>query len=370
MTRLNRIAALLTVSLLLAMGGRAAQARTEEQIIRASHEVLREFLELQIREIPDSLLAEAHGVAIIPDCVKLGFVLGGQHGRGVVVMRERDGSWRAPIFVSITGGSIGWQVGAQSTDFVLVFKTQKSVDGLLRGKFTLGADASIAAGPAGRRAGAATDTQLKAEIYSYSRNRGLFAGVSLDGSALQVDDVANATYYGAPAPGGAPPAVPESALKLVEIIAGLTNRGAVPMPTASGVSGAAHVAVAAQPALGSFPAGTGADPIAAHQSHLDSVQAELARSATALSPLLDESWRRYLALPAEVFQKGARPSPTSVEATLARFNAVARNRQYQALTNRPEFQATHRLLQSLHEDLAATSAPQLALPPPPAQQAR
>jgi hypothetical protein len=181
--------------------------------------------------------------------------------------------------------------------------------------------------------------------------------------------VANATYYGAPAPGGAPPAVPESALKLVEIIAGLTNRGAVPMST-PGVAGAAHVAVAAQPSIGSFPANAGADPMAAHQSHLDSVQAELAKSATALSPLLDESWRRYLAMPAEVFQHGTRPSAVSVEATLARFNAVARNRQYQTLTTRPEFHTTHRLLQSLHEDLAATSAPQLALPPPPAQQAR
>src|SRR5690349_12198242 len=116
MTQPNRLCLLLALGLFLATGSRAVQARTEEQIIRASHEVLREFLDLQIREIPDSLLAEAHGVAIIPDCVKLGFVLGGQHGRGVVVMRERDGSWRAPVFVTITGGSIGWQIGAQSTD--------------------------------------------------------------------------------------------------------------------------------------------------------------------------------------------------------------------------------------------------------------
>src|SRR5262245_54518724 len=108
MTRPIRFAAILTIALLLTLRSQVASARTEEQIIRASHEVLKEFLDLQIREIPDSLLAEAHGVAIIPDCVKLGFVVGGQHGRGVVVMRERDGSWRAPIFVTITGGSIGW----------------------------------------------------------------------------------------------------------------------------------------------------------------------------------------------------------------------------------------------------------------------
>src|SRR5437773_1279936 len=89
---------------------RSAAARTEEQTIRACHEVLQEFLDLQIRQIPESLLAEAHGVAIIPDVIKLGFVVGGQHGKGVVVIRERDGSWRAPLFITITSGSIGWQV--------------------------------------------------------------------------------------------------------------------------------------------------------------------------------------------------------------------------------------------------------------------
>src|SRR5205085_11303913 len=169
-----------------------------------------------------------HAVAIIPDVIKLGFVVGGQRGHGVVIIRQADGSWRAPMFVTITGGSIGWQVGAQATDFMLVFKTQKSVEGLLRGKFTLGADAAIAAGPVGRRAVAATDAELKAEIYSYSRSRGLFAGVSLEGSALQVDDRANASYYGVTIPGGAAPAVPPSAEKLVQIIAALATRGSPP----------------------------------------------------------------------------------------------------------------------------------------------
>src|SRR4051794_2738120 len=206
----------------------SADARSEEQTIRAAHEVLQQFLDLQIRQIPDSLLAEAHGVAIIPDVIKLGFVLGGQRGKGVVVVRQPDGSWRAPSFITITGGSIGWQAGAQSTDFVLVFKSQQSVEGLMRGKFTLGADAAVAAGPVGRRAGAATDTELKAEIYSYSRSRGLFAGVSLEGSALQIDDAANASYYGAIMPGGPAQAIPPAAQQLVTIIATLAARGSVP----------------------------------------------------------------------------------------------------------------------------------------------
>src|SRR5882724_11723318 len=214
MIRLPRLDRWIIVALLVfACETTAIAGRNEEQTIQSAHEVLQQFQDLQIRQIPESLLANVHAVAIIPNVIKLGFVVGGQRGHGVVVIRQADGSWRAPLFITITGGSIGWQVGAQATDFVLVFKTQKSVEGLLRGKFTLGADASIAAGPVGRRAGAATDSELKAEIYSYSRSRGLFAGVSLDGSALQVDNQANAAYYGVAQASGPPPAVPEAALK-------------------------------------------------------------------------------------------------------------------------------------------------------------
>lgn len=340
-----RIYFLLVVGLALTCNPQFAAARSEEQTIVAAQDVLQGFLDLQIRQIPDSLLAEAHGVAIIPDVIKLGLVVGGQHGRGVVIIRERDGSWRAPLFVTITGGSIGWQVGAQSTDFLLVFKSQKSVDGLLQGKFTLGADAAVAAGPVGRRAEAATDTSLKAEILSYSRSRGLFAGVSLEGSALQVDDAANAAYYGVAGPGGVP-AVPPAALQLVDTIARLTSRP----PGATKSSPAAAVA----------PPTIGAD------DHINMVQAELAQAATSLQPLLDENWRRFLALPTEVFERGQRPSAAALADALARYNGVARNQQYQSLAMRPEFHNTHRLLQSLYEDVkAAGGSPQLALPPPP-----
>ena len=171
MRRARQVVIAIAAIFSIAFSSPGNEARKEEATIRASQEVLQQFLDLQIRQIPESLLAEAHGVAIIPDVIKLGFVVGGQRGHGVVIVRERNGSWRAPNFVTITGGSVGWQVGAQATDFVLIFKSQKSVDGLLRGKFTLGADAAIAAGPVGRRAGAATDAELKAEIYSYSRSQ-------------------------------------------------------------------------------------------------------------------------------------------------------------------------------------------------------
>ena len=128
--------------------------------------------------------------------VKLGFIVGGRHGTGVLLVRDKEGKWSSPLFVSITGGSIGWQVGAQSTDVLLVFKSRKSVEGIKKGKFTLGADAAVAAGPVGRSVEAATDVKLKAEIYSYSRSRGLFAGISLEGAALQIDADANASFYG------------------------------------------------------------------------------------------------------------------------------------------------------------------------------
>ncbi|HLC18109.1 MAG TPA: lipid-binding SYLF domain-containing protein [Thermodesulfobacteriota bacterium] len=168
----------------------------EARKVEAAAEVLREIMEVPEKGLPESLFHEAYGIAVIPEVIKVGFVVGGRWGRGVVVVRDSSGGWSDPSFVTITGGSVGWQIGAQSTDVILVFKSSKGVEGMTRGKFTLGADAAIAAGPVGRQAEAATDAQLKAEIYSYSRSRGLFAGVSLEGSALQIDDEWNGRFYG------------------------------------------------------------------------------------------------------------------------------------------------------------------------------
>jgi lipid-binding SYLF domain-containing protein len=330
-----------------------AAARSEEETVRLANEVLKEFLDLRVKQIPASLLAEAHGVAIIPNLVKVGLVVGGQHGKGVIVAREADGSWRAPMFISLTGGSIGWQVGAQATDIVLVFKTQKSVEGLMRGKFTLGADAAVAAGPVGRRTSAATDAELKAEIYSYSRSRGLFAGLSIDGSSLQVHDDLNAAYYGPAVPGGPPQTVPESALQLVQAIARLCSPAEV---------------VQAAPAAGLPPleaVPTPATPRPQPMADTGAIQAELARSLADLNPLLDEGWQRYLAMPAEVYQRGRAPAPDALLAVLKRFDAVAQNPQYRSLQERREFQTAHGLLRAYYEALAAAGAPKLSLPPPP-----
>ena len=145
--------------------------------------------------IPAWLLEKAQAIAIIPAVIKVGLVIGGRYGEGVILVRQPDDSWSGPAFLSITGGSVGWQIGAQSTDVILVFGSAAGVASLVDGKFTLGADASVAAGPVGREASAATDVTLDAEIYSYSRSRGLFAGVALEGAHLKIEHDDNALYY-------------------------------------------------------------------------------------------------------------------------------------------------------------------------------
>lgn len=159
-------------------------------------EVMDDIMAIPEKGMPPALLNKAQGIAIIPCVVKAGFIVGGRHGSGVVVVRNSDGTWGNPSFVTITGGSIGWQIGAQSTDIILVFKTRNGINNMIKGKFTLGADAAVAAGPVGRQAEAGTDMEFKSEIYSYSRTRGLFAGISLEGAALQIDNDANAALYG------------------------------------------------------------------------------------------------------------------------------------------------------------------------------
>lgn len=190
-------ASMLAVTVLMSFASSSLQAGIREVTkVEAATEVLTEFMAIPEQGMPPSLLRNAYGVAVIPAVIKAGLVLGGRYGWGVLVVRTKEKGWSNPCFVSLTGGSIGYQIGAQSTDVILVFKSRKGIDGIVKGKFTLGADAAIAAGPVGRQAGASTDVQLKAEIYSYSRSRGLFAGVSLEGAALQIDDKSNVAFYG------------------------------------------------------------------------------------------------------------------------------------------------------------------------------
>lgn len=174
-----------------------AQAREQGRLLISS-EVLEELRASRDQAIPDRLLERAYGIAVIPDLTKVAFFAGGRRGHGVMVVRDKQGRFGSPVFITMTGGSFGWQWGVQSTDIVLVFTTQKGVEGINGGKVTLGADASVAAGPVGRQAEAATDASFKAEVYSYSRSRGVFAGIALDGTAITIDDRADANFYHRP----------------------------------------------------------------------------------------------------------------------------------------------------------------------------
>jgi lipid-binding SYLF domain-containing protein len=169
----------------------------EVQTVVGARQALDEFFGITIEAIPPAMLAGAEGVAIFPNMIKGGFILGVNFGKGVLHVRNADRTWSPPVMATMGGGSLGFQAGVQAADIILVFKTPRSLNGLLNGqKVTLGADASIAAGPVGVQANAGTDARLGAEIYSYARSRGLFLGVSLGGSDISIDNNANAALYG------------------------------------------------------------------------------------------------------------------------------------------------------------------------------
>jgi lipid-binding SYLF domain-containing protein len=159
-------------------------------------QVFREIMNTPDRGIPHDLLEKAKCIAIIPGDKKFAFIFGGSYGRGVATCRTSQG-WSVPMFVAIDGGSVGYQIGGSSTDIVMLFMNDHALHSLLSDKFKLGADASVAAGPIGRNAAAATDVKLNAEILSYSRSKGVFAGVSLDGAVVQSDKSGDQAMYGA-----------------------------------------------------------------------------------------------------------------------------------------------------------------------------
>ena len=163
--------------------------------IHRSAEVLKEIMDTPDKGIPRDLLEKAKCIAIIPGEKKFAFIIGGNFGRGVAMCRT-GGGWSAPMFVAIEGGSVGYQIGGSSTDIVMLFMNDHALQSLMSDKFKLGADATVAAGPVGRQAAADTDAKLKAEILTYSRSHGVFAGVSLDGSAVHADKSGDEAMYG------------------------------------------------------------------------------------------------------------------------------------------------------------------------------
>jgi len=194
---MQRVLALVLASLALAFGSAGAHASsTTDKRLEESRRVFESFSYLTEQSIPTWLLERAYGIVVVPRVIKGALGFGGRFGNGVMSVRNPDGSWSNPVFVRLAGGNVGFQIGVQSTDLVLVLMSRKSIEGVAGGKFTLGADASVAAGPVGRSAAAATDATLSAQILAYARNEGIFAGVAIDGSVIAIDDKANAAAYG------------------------------------------------------------------------------------------------------------------------------------------------------------------------------
>jgi len=233
-------------SILLAMP--AAAANREERRVTDATDVINQLLKIPEQAIPPALLSGSYAIAVVPDAIKIGFGLGARRGKGVLVVRREDNSWSNPSFIKLTGGSFGLQIGAQSTDVILVFKTRKSVEDIANGSLTLGVDASIAAGPVGRQTGAHTDIAFKSEVYSYSRSRGLFAGIALEGAGVSMDRMANAAFYDSTemtperiytsSADQAPPA----ARQFVQVLSAQTNKSQVQPGTAGGVTSVSSAA--------------------------------------------------------------------------------------------------------------------------------
>jgi lipid-binding SYLF domain-containing protein len=251
----KKIASTLFFSAILAAGVvvniARAGAREEGRLLTAT-EVLEEVQAMPDQRIPDALLSRAYGIAVIPDVTKVAFIFGGRHGNGVLVVRDKlTTPWSNPTFVSLTGGSWGLQIGAQSSDIILVFTTKTGIEGIAGGKLTLGADASVATGPVGRQGSAATDMNFNAEIYSYARTRGLFGGIALDGSDIAIDRSANTAFYGKSGVSaseifaGTAPAAPSTAQRFLERLAQVTHtavRGSPAPPADVPATSAAEIA--------------------------------------------------------------------------------------------------------------------------------
>ena len=192
---LKRILIVTTLVLLVTLTAVASDRDDDVNRTNKATQVFKEIMNTPDQGIPHNLLESAKCIAIIPGDVKFAFIFGGNYGRGVATCRTGHG-WSAPMFLALEGGSVGYQIGGSSTDIVMLFMNDHALQSLMSDKFKLGADASVAAGPVGRNAAAGTDLKLNAEILSYSRSKGIFAGVSLDGAVMQADKSGDKAMYG------------------------------------------------------------------------------------------------------------------------------------------------------------------------------
>jgi len=192
---LKRLVVLIMLALFATLTAVASDREDDVKRAHRAAQVFKEIMNTPDHGIPHDLLKSAKCIAIIPGDVKFAFIFGGNYGRGMATCRTGHG-WSAPMFLAIDGGSVGYQIGGSSTDLVMLFMNDRALHSLLGDKFKLGADASVAAGPVGRTAAAATDVRLNAEILSYSRAKGVFIGVALDGAVVQADKSGDVAMYG------------------------------------------------------------------------------------------------------------------------------------------------------------------------------
>jgi lipid-binding SYLF domain-containing protein len=192
---LKRILIVTALTFVVTLTAVASDREDDVSRTQRAAQVFKEIMDTPDQGIPQGLLESAKCIAIIPGDKKFAFIFGGSYGRGVATCRTAHG-WSAPMFVAINGGSVGYQIGGSSTDLIMLFMNDHALQSLMSDKFKMGADASVAAGPVGRNATAATDLKLNAEILSYSRSKGLFAGVSLDGAVMQADKSGDQAMYG------------------------------------------------------------------------------------------------------------------------------------------------------------------------------
>ncbi|MBD3296886.1 MAG: hypothetical protein GF392_05910 [Candidatus Omnitrophica bacterium] len=193
------IAAAACMALLVVSGAATCSAATEAKLnkrVRTARYVFEEMEEMPDTAIPEGLINKCSGIAIFPNMIKGAFVFGGKYGQGVMIARKEDGTWSAPMFLSIGGGSFGFQIGGQATDVILVIMNKRGVESFVHSNVTLGGEASVAAGPVGRKAQLETDVLMNAGVFSYSRSKGLFAGISLEGAVVGPMKNLNADYYG------------------------------------------------------------------------------------------------------------------------------------------------------------------------------
>lgn len=308
-------------------------AGREETIITDSYRCLNEIMEIPAKSIPVALFEKAEGIAIFPGLVKGSFIVGAQHGSGVLIVKNDEGKWDAPRFLEMTGGSVGFQAGIQSADIILIFCTRRSVEAALSDQFTIGADASVAAGPLGRQASASTNVQLSSEIYSYSRSRGIFLGVALDGCVLNLDENATQRYY----TNGITP----SATNLVHLAAGYVQReDAQNVELSNTLESNSEGKLVANENL------PNAEPPV--QQDREAARRLLVTAHESLMKILEPEWQQWLALPPEVLQPvsvtGAMPPTPALLTLQTRFEQIANDPKYAKLVARPEFTQTKLLL--------------------------